>query len=157
MRIEPTSNKKEETRKIKSKKSRLKKKGKDISKVEEGSSVPSLKELILEKIDERADVLLQEVIEMGNEFARSPTYRHLKEYEERVKRFITYIVEKEFKVREELKKTRGRTRVDLCIIVDEVNAQLKDLADRMMKGERDTLVYAAKVDEIRGLLMDLYR
>lgn len=150
------SRKNEEARKIKSKKSKLRKKGKSAGKTEEISS-PLLKDLILEKIDERADVLLREVIEGGNEFARSPTYKHLKEYEKRVKRFITYIVEKEFKVREELKKTKGKTRVDLCVIVDEVNAQLKDLAERMMKGERDTLVYAAKVDEIKGLLLDLYR
>lgn len=49
---------------------------------------------------------------------------------------------------------RGRHKI--YVIIEEVNQKLSLLTDEFMKKEKDTLDILKKIDEIRGLLVDMY-
>lgn len=49
---------------------------------------------------------------------------------------------------------RGRHKI--YVIIDEVNQKLSRLTEEFMKKEKDTLDILKKIDEIRGLLVDMY-
>jgi hypothetical protein len=49
----------------------------------------------------------------------------------------------------------GRAR--LHVVVEEVNEKLMDLTEKIMKNERPTINLAARIEEINGLILNLYR
>ena len=80
--------------------------------------------------------------------------RDMKKYRSLVKDFMNEVVNRSHKFsRENFLDRRGRHRV--YGIVKLVDKNLDELAGELVKEEKDHIAILGKVDEIRGLLLDI--
>lgn len=98
--------------------------------------------------------LMNEISEQGNKISKKTDIRDMKRYRELIKSFLNEIVYRSHEFsRENFLDRRGRHRV--YGIVKLIDENLDELAGELLKEEKDHLQILNKVDEIRGLLMDI--
>ena len=98
--------------------------------------------------------LIDDISQQGKLLSEHMDLGELKRYRSMVQDFINEVVgnSHEFS-RENFLDRRGRHRV--FGLVKLVNKNLDDLAQEFLKSEKDNLKILEKVDEIRGLLLDI--
>jgi len=97
--------------------------------------------------------LLEEAVNTGNEFVKMPTMANLKLYKSRIEKYMEYVVDKLYVYDEEVSQDKKK----LYRIMDKINDYVHSLTKMLLDNEKSTIAYMAKVDEIRGLLMDIYK
>lgn len=99
------------------------------------------------------DEILRELDQAASSLKDDPSLENLKRYKELVKAFLKEALSKAYKVKEVLSRRSGK----LFILVERVNRALEELVDKVLKKQFDALWLASKLEEIRGLLIDIYR
>ena len=98
--------------------------------------------------------LMQAITEEGDKLAKRKDLRDMKHYRGLVKEFLNEIVSRSHEFsRENFLDRRGRHRVYGMIKLVDENLDL--LAAELLKEEKDHLFILSKIDEIRGLLLDI--
>ena len=99
-------------------------------------------------------VMMEEITMQGKKLGKHMDVRDMKHYRKLIKEFMNEIVNRSHKFsRENFLDRRGRHRVyGMIKRVDEV---LDELAGELIKDEKDAIAILDKVDEIRGLLLDI--
>lgn len=102
----------------------------------------------------RLQVMMEEITMQGKKLGKRMDVRDMKHYRKLIKEFMNEIVNRSHKFsRENFLDRRGRHRVyGMIKRVDEV---LDELAGELIKDEKDAIAILDKVDEIRGLLLDI--
>ena len=105
-------------------------------------------------LSERLSVMMQEITMQGEKLGKHMDVRDMKHYRRLIQEFMNEIVNRSHKFsRENFLDRRGRHRV--YGMIKRVNVVLDELAGELIKEETDTLAILSKVDEIRGLLLDI--
>lgn len=105
-------------------------------------------------LQEKLAVLLEDITKEGKKIAKHMDVRDMKYYRSLIQEFMNEIVTRSHKfTRENFLDRRGRHRVYGMIKLVDENLDL--LAAELMKEEKDHLVILGKIDEIRGLLLDI--
>lgn len=98
--------------------------------------------------------MMQEITAQGEKISKHMDIKDMKKYRELVKGFMNEIVSRSHQFsRENFLDRRGRHRV--YGIVKLVDKNLDELAGELMKEEKDHLAIVGKIDDIRGLLLDI--
>ena len=98
--------------------------------------------------------MMKDITEQGNRIAKHMDIKDMKKYRSMVKDFLNEVVNRSHEFsRENFLDRRGRHRV--YGIVKLVDKNLDDLAQELVKDEKDHLAIVGKVDDIRGLLLDI--
>lgn len=106
------------------------------------------------ELKEKLSGLMDEITEQGKKISEHMDIRDMKIYRGLVKDFMNEVVNRSHKFsRENFLDRRGRHRV--YGLVKLVDKNLDDLAGELVKEEKDHLAILGKVDEIRGLLLDI--
>lgn len=106
------------------------------------------------ELKEKLSGLMNDITEQGKKISEHMDVRDMKRYRSLVKDFLNEVVNRSHKFsRENFLDRRGRHRV--YGIVKLVDKNLDDLAGELVKDEKDHLTILGKVDEIRGLLLDI--
>ena len=106
------------------------------------------------ELKEKLSGLMDEITEQGKKNSEHMDIRDMKKYRGLVKDFMNEVVNRSHKFsRENFLDRRGRHRV--YGLVKLVDKNLDDLAGELVKEEKDHLAILGKVDEIRGLLLDI--
>lgn len=106
------------------------------------------------ELKEKLSGLMDEISEQGKKISEHMDIRDMKKYRGLVKDFMNEVVNRSHKFsRENFLDRRGRHRV--YGLVKLVDKNLDDLAGELVKEEKDHLAILGKVDEIRGLLLDI--
>lgn len=106
-------------------------------------------------LQERLNMLMDDITLQGKKLAKHMDVRDMKRYRELIKQFMNEIVSRSHKFsRENFLDRRGRHRVYGMIKL--VDATLDELATELLKDEKDHLIILGKIDEIRGLLLDIF-
>ena len=102
----------------------------------------------------RLQVMMEEITMQGKKLGKHMDVRDMKHSRKLIKEFMNEIVNRSHKFsRENFLDRRGRHRVyGMIKRVDEV---LDELAGELIKDEKDAIAILDKVDEIRGLLLDI--
>ena len=120
----------------------------------------SFKFTLLSSIEEadlqaRVGALLNEISEQGKKISKRTDVRDMKRYRELIKNFLNEVVYRSHKFsRENFLDKRGRHRV--YGIVRRVDETLDELAEELLKEEKDHIMILSKVGEITGLLLDIF-
>lgn len=102
----------------------------------------------------RLHTMIGEISDMGKRITRHMDIGDLKEYRKMITTFINEIVTNSHEFsRENFLDRRGRHRV--YGIVRMINKDLDDLAQELLKTEKDHLAILELVNEIQGLLLDI--
>lgn len=104
---------------------------------------------------ERLQLMMEEIIMQGDKIVKRMDVKDMRHYRTLIKDFMNEIVNRSHKFsRENFLDRRGRHRVyGIIRLVDE---KLDELAQELVKDEKDTISILAKVGEIRGLLLDIF-
>lgn len=106
-------------------------------------------------LSERLNSLMGEITEQGEKLKKRRDIRDMRKYRQLVKDFMNEIVNRSHKFsRENFLDRRGRHRVyGMIRLVDE---KLDQIAGELIKDEKDVMLIMNSIDEIRGLLLDLF-
>lgn len=105
-------------------------------------------------LQEKLTGLMNDITAQGEKIAKHMDIRDMKKYRQLVKDFLNEIVNRSHKFsRENFLDRRGRHRV--YGMVKLVDKNLDELAEELVKEEKDHISILGKVDEIRGLLLDI--
>lgn len=106
------------------------------------------------QLQEKLTGLMKDITAQGEKIAKHMDIRDMKKYRQLVKDFMNEVVNRSHKFsRENFLDRRGRHRV--YGMVKLVDKNLDDLAEELVKDEKDHISILGKVDEIRGLLLDI--
>ncbi|MDF2485327.1 MAG: hypothetical protein K0R46_1495 [Herbinix sp.] len=98
--------------------------------------------------------MLEEITVHGKKLVKHMDLKDMKHYRELIKEFMNEIVNRSHKFsRENFLDKKGRHRVYTMIKL--VDKNLDELAAELIKDEMDHLAILNKIDEIRGLLLDI--
>ncbi len=98
--------------------------------------------------------LMSDIEKQGKRLAEHMDIRDMKKYRSLVKEFVNEVVNRSHKFsRENFLDRRGRHRV--YGMVKLVDKNLDDLATALVADEKDHMDILGRVDEIRGLLLDI--
>lgn len=108
-----------------------------------------------EGLSERLNAMFEDITMQGNKITKHMDVKDMKRYRALVKDFLNEIVNRSHKFsRENFLDRKGRHRV--YGIVRLVDQNLDELAQELMKEEKDHISILEKVGEIRGLLLDIF-
>ena len=92
--------------------------------------------------------MMEEITQQGYRLGKRRDIRDMKQYRKLIQEFMNKFS------RENFLDKHGRHRV--YGIVKQVNQALDELAEELMNEEQDHLAILSKIDEIRGLLLDIF-
>lgn len=134
-----------------------------VNQVDQKAPVPeadgSFKFTLVSNIEEqelaaRLNFMLEEISAQGKKIAKHMDVKDMRHYRELIKEFMNEIVNRSHKFsRENFLDKKGRHRVYTMIKL--VDKNLDDLAAELIKDEADHILILGKIDEIRGLLLDI--
>lgn len=105
-------------------------------------------------LQEKLGNMMQEITEQGEKIAKHIDIKDMRKYRELVKGFLNEVVNRSHKFsRENFLDRRGRHRV--YGIVKLVDKNLDELAGELVKEEKNHLEIVGRIDDIRGLLLDI--
>ena len=123
------------------------------------SSGDDFKFTLMSKIEEdglaeRLEGMMKEITQQGKKLGKRMDIRDMKHYRTLIKEFLNEVVNRSHKFsRENFLDRRGRHRV--YGMIKKVDEALDELASELIKDEKDSIAILDKVDEIRGLLLDI--
>lgn len=104
---------------------------------------------------EEVRALFEPVEAAAQALKRAPTLENLAAYKQAMKEFLSRILQQAYLV--DHVRTFRRGRPSVSVLVRTIDAQLDELARLVLAQTRDALAIAAKIDEIRGIILDYFR
>ena len=106
------------------------------------------------EIYDKLKQMMEDITAQGERLAKHVDIKDMKRYRELIRDFVNEVVANSHEFsRENFLDRRGRHRV--YGLVKLVDKELDELAQELMKEEKNGLNILAKVDEIKGLLLDM--
>ena len=106
-------------------------------------------------LQSRLTLLMEEITQQGNRISKKMDVRDMRKYRSLIKSFMNEIVTRSHQfTRENFLDKKGRHRV--YGIIRQVDAKLDELAQELVKDEKDHISILNKIGEIRGLLLDIF-
>lgn len=103
--------------------------------------------------EEQLKEMIEEIHKKGNRLVVTKTYGDVIAYKKMIKEYLESIL----KFMYNTKKDISFWQTQYFITVDTIDAKLEELTTALLKGETDNLNMAASIDEIQGLIVDIYR
>lgn len=105
-------------------------------------------------LQQKLQSMMEDINEQGDKIAKHMDIKDMRRYRELVKGFLNEVVSRSHEFsRENFLDRRGRHRV--YGIVKLVDKNLDELASELVKEEKDNIAIVSKIDDIRGLLLDV--
>ena len=99
--------------------------------------------------------MMEEISKQGKKLSKKMDVRDMKKYRSLVKDFLNEVINRSHEFsRENFLDKKGRHRV--YGIIKLVDQNLDELAQELMKEEKDHIAILSKIGEIRGLLLDIF-
>ncbi|QHQ60323.1 DUF327 family protein [Anaerocolumna sedimenticola] len=134
-----------------------------VNQVEQKAPLPetdgSFKFTLISNIEEqelqaRLNLMMEDITQQGKRLSKHMDVRDMRRYRQLIKNFMNEIVNRSHKFsRENFLDRRGRHRVYGMIKL--IDQNLDELAMELIKEEKDNITILNKIDEIRGMLLDL--
>ena len=106
------------------------------------------------ELQTKVDSLLSDITFQGNRIAEHMDIRDMKKYRGLIRDFMNEVVYRSHKFsRENFLDRKGRHRVYGLIRL--IDANLDELAQELVKDEKDHITILSKIGEIQGLLLDI--
>ncbi len=108
-----------------------------------------------EMVHQKLESLFNDIEKQGKKLAETLNLKDLKKYRDLIQKFLDYAVNKMYHLREQSGWDR-RGRHKIYTMVETVNKELEELTNLLLSEQKDKIAILAKIDEIRGLLIDIY-
>lgn len=105
------------------------------------------------KSEEQLKKIIEDIQKKGNRLVISKTYGDVLAYKKLIKEYLESIL----KFMYDTKKDISFWQTQYFITVETIDEKLEELTESLIKGEMDNLNIASSIDEIQGLIVDIYR
>ena len=105
------------------------------------------------KSEEQLNQMIEEIHKKGNRLVITKTYGDVIAYKKLIKEYLESIL----KFMYDTKKDISFWQTQYFITIDTIDQTLEEITKSLLKGEGDNLNIAASIDEIQGLIVDIYR
>jgi len=107
------------------------------------------------ELQSQLTLMMEDIIQQGKRLGKRMDIRDMKQYRKLIQEFMNEITahSHEFS-RENFLDRKGRHRV--YGIVKQINQTLDELAEELLREEKDHIAILSKIDEIRGLILDIF-
>lgn len=113
-----------------------------------------LKRIEGQNVEERIKYLIDKITEQGERLGKKVDVRELKIYKKLISEFLTETTSNSQKFsKESFIDRRGRYRVYATI--KKINTELDELTKEVLNTEKDNLKILQKIEDIRGLILDI--
>lgn len=102
---------------------------------------------------EELENYIKEIKKKGSRLAATKSYVDVKNYKETIKKYLKTVVEYTYS----LNKNLGFWENQYYSTVDTINEKLEELTKEILKEEKETLKISSDIDNIQGLLVDIYK
>ena len=103
--------------------------------------------------EQRLKELLEDIKKKGNRLTITKCYADVRGYKNLIKEYLQGIIDYMYSV----KKDISFWQTQYFITVDTIDEKLQELTDMLLMEEKDNLRIASTIDEITGLVLDIYR
>lgn len=130
-----------------------------VSKAENKAPKPSFRHqfdaLGKERYEENISDLAQKINEQGQRLAKKPDVGEMERYRVLISELLNEVVNNAYTFQKENSfDFRGRHKVFATI--QKINEKLEELAGDIITGNKDAINILSKVDDIRGLIIDIF-
>lgn len=108
-----------------------------------------------EKVYIEFDNLVEEITTQGEKFSRKPTYESLKIYKSMIMEFLKYATKNMFSVEHHTGGNRMKQKI--YTVTKIIDSKLNALTELIINQQTHNIDLLATLDEIRGMLVDLYK
>lgn len=105
------------------------------------------------KSDEQLKKMIDDIKKKGNRLIITKTYSDVIAYKKMIKEYLNIIMEYMYSV----KKDTSFWQTQYFITVDVIDEKLEELTATLLGEEKENLNIAATIDEIQGLIVDIYK
>ncbi len=120
-----------------------------------GSFQDKLYETRRDLIREELDALLSEIDKHAREIEKSLTFDSLTAYKQLIKKFLDIVVNDLYKVEDKLEIT-STGRKKSYQLIKKIDTALDEIATEFMQKQSGLIGFMSRIDQIRGMLLDLY-
>ncbi|GFP75216.1 YaaR family protein [Clostridium fungisolvens] len=105
------------------------------------------------KSEEQLKDLMDDIKKKGNRLVITKSYADVRAYKNQIKEYLKSVLEYMYNV----KKDISFWQTQYFITVDTIDAKLQEITDALLSEEKDNISIASTVDEIQGLMVDIYK
>jgi uncharacterized protein YaaR (DUF327 family) len=105
------------------------------------------------KNEEQLKWMLEDIKKKGNRLAVTKCYSDVHAYKNMIKEYLKSVLEHMYN----LKRDISFWQTQYFMTVDVIDEKLKELTEMLLLDEKDNMKIAATIDEISGLVVDIYR
>jgi len=107
-----------------------------------------------ELYEEHVGELAAQIEEQGRRLAQRADVGELERYRRLIAELLNEVVSNAYAFRKE-KSIDAKGRIRVCATISKINGKLDELAEKILDGTRDKLEIISRVDDIRGLIVDI--
>lgn len=97
--------------------------------------------------------MLDDIEIIGKRLASTRSLKDAKEYKQKIQKYLSFVVKNAYK----LKKESGPFNYGIHIKIEVINEKLDEMTKELINKEKDNIDIADKIEEIRGLIVDVYK
>lgn len=105
------------------------------------------------KSEEQLNNMIDDIKKRGNKLVLTKTYVDVVMYKKMIKEYLESIL----KFMYDTKKDISFWQTQYFITIDTIDNRLEELTNSLMSEERDNINIAATIDDIQGMIVDIYR
>lgn len=105
------------------------------------------------KSEEQLNQMIDDIHKKGNRLVITKTYGDVIAYKKLIKEYLESIL----KFMYDTKKDISFWQTQYFVTVDTIDEKLEEITKSLLIGEGDNLNIASSIDEIQGLIVDIYR
>lgn len=102
---------------------------------------------------EELEEYIKDIKKKGNRLVITKTYADVKSYKDTIKSYLRTVVDYTYA----LNKNIGFWENQYYVTVETINEKLESLTQEILKEEKENLDISATIDNIQGLLVDIYK
>lgn len=106
-------------------------------------------------VQQELEKLFDDIDKQGKSLGNSLNLKDLKKYKDLIQKFLDYAVNKMYHLKEQPGWDR-KGRYKIYTVIESVNKELEKLTAMLLSEQQDKISILAKVDDIRGLLVDIF-
>ena len=127
----------------------------NVANPHQSAFVDSLKDSDAQRRKQVCDNILQQIDRVSEELKKKPSPDGVKRYRRLISDFVKEALDQSYEIHEERHWDRDGNRKNL-VLVKQINHAVEELMDSVMSQEKKQIDLVARLDEIRGMLVDLY-
>ncbi|MFL0246569.1 YaaR family protein [Candidatus Clostridium stratigraminis] len=105
------------------------------------------------KNEEQLKHILEDIKKKGNRLAVTKCYSDVHAYKKMIKEYLKSVLSYMYEVNKDI----SFWQTQYFMTVDIIDNKLKELTEMLLSDEKDNLMIASTIDEISGLVVDIYK